>query len=121
MIKGPEHLSQELGRLRQAFLERLPERVQAIETTLNDALSAEEVDRQRVDALFNLAHRLCGSAGIYGYPTVHEAAGAIERVAEGFRDAGLTDEPRRLIELRQLVEALKRASRDAAAGSAGAK
>jgi chemotaxis protein histidine kinase CheA len=121
MTKSPAQLRRELQALRRAFLAQLPDRVQAIETTLSEALSAEEVDRQRVDALFNLAHRLCGSAGIYGYPIVHAAAGAVERVAEGLRDAGVTDEPRRVAELRQLVDALKRASEDAMARSAKAK
>lgn len=118
MVKSPEQLRRELGDLRKAFLEQLPDRVEAIETVLQETLGAGELDRQHLGALFHLAHRLCGSAGIYGYPTVHTAAGAIERVAEGLRDAGGTNEPGQVAELRQLVEALKRAAREAGAGSA---
>ena len=115
MGKSPAQLRRELRGLQQAFLAQLPDRVQAIETALNEAVGAGEIDRPRVDALFHLAHRLCGSAGIYGHPTVHTAAGAIERVAEGLRDAGGTNEPGQVGELRQLVEALKRAAQEAGA------
>jgi len=121
MAKSPARLRRELRGLQRAFLAQLPDRVQGIETALNEALGAGEIDRQRVDALFHLAHRLCGSAGIYGCPTVHAAAAAIERVAEALRDAGGKNQPSQLAELRQLVEALKRAAEDAGAGSAAAK
>src|SRR5258706_3400638 len=115
MAKSPAQIRRELRELQRAFLAQLPDRVQAIETALNEALSAEAIDRQRVDALFHLAHRLCGSAGIYGCPTVHAAAGAVERVAEGLRGAREKDEPGRIAELRQLVEAFKLGAADAEA------
>jgi chemotaxis protein histidine kinase CheA len=121
MAKSPAQLRQELRGLRRAFLAQLPDRVQAIQTALDEAMSPREFDRERVDALFHLAHRLCGSAGIYGYPTVHAASGAIERVAEGLRDGGGKNEPSQVAELRQLVEALKRASEAAVARSARPK
>jgi chemotaxis protein histidine kinase CheA len=116
MVKSPEQIRQELLGLKRAFLAQLPDRVQAIETALGEALGAGEIDRASVEALFHLAHRLCGSAGIYGYATVHAAACAIERVAMGLRAPG-KDEPGRAAELRQLVVALKRAADDAPAGS----
>ena len=116
--KSPAQIRQELLGLQRAFLAQLPDRVQAIETALNEALGAREIDRPGVDALFHLAHRLCGSAGIYGCSAVHTAAGAIERVAEGLRAAGGKDEPSQVAELRQLVEALKRAADEAQAGPA---
>lgn len=118
MAKSPAQLRRELRGLQQAFLAQLPDRVQAIETALHEAVGAGEIDRPRIDALFHLAHRLCGSAGIYGYPTVHDAAAAIERVAEGLLPAGGQDEPRQVAELRQLVAALRRAAEAAGAGSA---
>ena len=121
MVKSPAHLRRELRGLQRAFLGQLPDRVQGIETALNEALSAGEIDRQRVDALFHLAHRLCGSAGIYGHSKVHVAAGAIERVAEHLRDGGGKNEAGQVAELRQLVEALKRAAAESGAGSAASK
>lgn len=121
MVKSRAQLNRELSRLKRVFLAQLPDRVQAIATTLDEALGDTAVDRPRMDALFHLAHRLCGSAGIYGHPSVHTAAGAVERAAESLREAGVTDEPHRCAELRQLVEALKCAARDAVARSAGAK
>ena len=118
MVKSPEQLRRELGDLRKAFLEQLPDRVQAIETVLQETMGAGELDRQHLGALFHLAHRLCGSAGIYGYPTVHTAAGAIERVAEALLQAGGKDEPGQVAELPPLVAALRRAAEAAGAGSA---
>src|SRR5258706_3115763 len=115
MAKSPAQIRRELRELQRAFLAQLPDRVQAIETALNEALSAEAIDRQRVDALFHLAHRLCGSAGIYGCPTVHAAAGAVERGAEGLRGSGEKDEPGRSAEQRQHLDALKPSPPDARA------
>lgn len=120
-VKSPAHLQRELRGLQRAFLSQLPDRVAAIETALDEALLAAGIDRERLDALFHLAHRLCGSAGIYGYPAVHEAAGAVERKAEGLRDAGGDGDPGQRAELRQLVEALKRAAEDAGKRPAIAK
>ena len=121
MVKSPAQLREELRGLQQAFLAQLPDRVGAIETALDEALVAGANDRERLDALFHLAHRLCGSAGIYGYPAVHDAAGALERMAEGLRDAGGQNDPRQGAELRPLVEALKQAAEDARTKPASAE
>ncbi len=118
MVKSPEQLRRELGDLRKDFLYQLPDRVEAIETLLQGTLGAGELDRPHLGALFHLAHRLCGSAGIYGYPTVHTAAGAIERVAEALLQAGGKDEPGQVAELPRLVAALRGAAEAARAGSA---
>jgi chemotaxis protein histidine kinase CheA len=116
--KTRAELSRELSGLRRTFLAQLPDRVQAIETTLNGALSAREIDREGIDGLRHLAHRLCGSAGIYGCATVHAVAGAVERAAEDLLDAGEPAQHRRLAEVRQLVVALRCASREAVPGPA---
>src|SRR5882672_9891261 len=92
--KSRAELHREFSGLRRTFLAQLPDRVQAIETTLNEALGAGEIDRQRIEALHHLAHRLCGSAGIYGCATVHAVAGALERAAEDLHEAGGPDERR---------------------------
>jgi HPt (histidine-containing phosphotransfer) domain-containing protein len=115
MIKSRARQRREFDRLRGVFLVQLPIRVRAIETALNEVLSAVEIDQRRVEAVFHLAHRLCGSAGIYGCANVHAIAGALECAAQEFWQTPGKDEPRGLAELRQLVEALKQSSEEAVA------
>ena len=102
----------ELRRLRQAFAAQLPDRVHAIETALSEMQAAGAADDERLDALFHLAHRLCGSAGIYGYQEVHLAAAALECAAQSLRGAQAGS----LDDLRRLFDALERVS----AGAPGA-
>jgi chemotaxis protein histidine kinase CheA len=101
----------ELHNLRLAFLALLPERVQAIEAALNDVLDADGADPERLEILFHLAHRLCGSAGIYGQQAVHRAAGALECAAEAVQRTGAHCSSGQRAALRRLVLALRRASR----------
>ncbi len=76
----------ELATLRNGFLQRL----------INDAAalaryrSALETGTQQQDTLTgirDMAHSLAGAGGIYGFPEISEAAGALEGAAIAARDA----------------------------------
>ena len=69
--------------------------------TLNDAL-----DRRALDELRVHAHRLKGSAGGYGYPTISESAGLLERML-----IDETDDPAALgRQVDELVDLCRRAA-----------
>ena len=87
---------------------QLPDRVRTIEEALAGMLGTPAADPDRVEVLFHLAHRLCGSAGIYGHEAVHTAAGALEGATSALR--GSRDVSWPLDALVPLVEALRRAS-----------
>jgi CheY-like chemotaxis protein/HPt (histidine-containing phosphotransfer) domain-containing protein len=81
----------ELTRALAAFVERLPERIAAMEHAFTEG---------NTDVLADLAHQLKGVATGYGYPTITEAAGMLEAAARSGRDledvlAGLRDLCRR--------------------------
>lgn len=69
----------ELAELTRAFRERLPHRLEALETMLSLALE----DPTYVAKARTLAHRLHGSAGSFGFPQVGEAAAKIEELLTG--------------------------------------
>jgi len=68
----------EMAELIAYFLQEIPSRVDAIREAL------EEGDHERVASL---AHQLKGAGGGYGFPTISEAAAALERAAQERADA----------------------------------
>ena len=108
----------ELHNLRLAFRENLPKRIQAIEAALDEVISSHGVDSERIEVLFHLAHRLCGSAGIYGLDSVHRAAAALEGAAELMQRTPAESASSQLEGLGRLVQALRRASTDAPSATA---
>ena len=66
---GREHLAA----LRKLYAADLPERVRAIETAAA-SLRDNGWDGQVAASLYEMAHRLAGSASIYGFPAVSQAA-----------------------------------------------
>jgi two-component system, OmpR family, response regulator len=71
---------EELAALRELYAAGLPERLRAIEGA---AGSLRDIgwDDQVVASLYDMAHRLAGSAAIYGFPVVSEAAIRIASLA----------------------------------------
>ena len=70
-------LAAALAQIRQRFIAKVPEERAA----LADALQRAEGGQDR-DALVQLAHRLKGSAGTFGFDTVSALAGTLERAAK---------------------------------------
>ncbi|MFH1420039.1 MAG: Hpt domain-containing protein [Planctomycetota bacterium] len=67
----------DMAELIEMFVDELPDRVGAIEQTLTE---------QDFDTLKSLAHQLKGAAGGYGFPTITDAAKAIEATAKTTKD-----------------------------------
>ena len=64
---------EELIALRKVYAADLPERLRAIETATG-SLRDNGWDPRIASSLYDIAHRLAGSAAIYGFPEVSEAA-----------------------------------------------
>jgi CheY-like chemotaxis protein len=64
---------EELVALKRTYASDLPERLRAIEAATG-SLRDNGWDRRVASSLYDMAHRLAGSAAIYGFPEVSEAA-----------------------------------------------
>jgi len=88
-----------LGGLVRAFAERLPERLEAIESAFRDA---------DLEKLQTLVHALRGSGGTYGFDSLSRAA---EDLEEGLRTGAGQAEIAAAVE--RLADLCRRASRNA--------
>jgi len=106
-----EERREDLAALRRLYAADLPERLRAIEGAAA-ALRDQGWDGQVAASLFDMAHRLAGSAAIYGFPAVSEAAmrvGASNQQGSGGRA------PANLQALLKLVAALSEALQESMA------
>ncbi|HWV36867.1 MAG TPA: response regulator [Vulgatibacter sp.] len=81
----------ELGRLREAYREELPSRLGELRAAVEDAARAPE-DVEAIGVARDLAHRLRGTAGSYGFLQVGEEAGRIEELLLQARSEGYLGE-----------------------------
>jgi two-component system OmpR family response regulator len=96
-----------LTALRQLYAADLPERIRTVEAAAA-SLQADGWDTQVAASLYEMAHRLAGSAAIYGFPAVSEAAHRIGRFASQHASAQGPVDPRPLLKLVDaLVQALE--------------
>jgi CheY-like chemotaxis protein len=73
----PTQSAEDFASLRQHYLEELPDRLAALERAAQDARLPPH-ERAAIEALAAVAHRLAGSAAIYGLPLVSQAAADLE-------------------------------------------
>src|SRR5205814_8534849 len=67
----------EFEALRRVYVAELPDRIAAMQAAA-ESLAAGGWDRDTLDVLFRLAHKMAGSAGLYRMPGLSRAAGALE-------------------------------------------
>jgi len=82
-----------LARLREAYREELPSRLGELRAAIGDAAQAPE-DVEAIGTARELAHRLRGTAGSYGFLQVGEEAGRIEELLLAALDEGQLGEGR---------------------------
>jgi len=102
---------QNLTALRKLYAADLPERLRTIEAAAA-TLRESGWDGRVAGSLYEMAHRLAGSAAIYGYPAVSEAAWRIGVFATEHPPGWKPVDPRPLL---KLVDALSRALNDSVA------
>ena len=107
MTRLTEAQRAQLETLRQAYRAELPAKLGLIGGAV-EALHAGW-ERAQLQALYDLIHKLTGSAAIYGFGQISHAAGELESWALEALDGGLP-EARRL-ELTALMSALQEAFR----------
>jgi chemotaxis protein histidine kinase CheA len=74
----------ELEELRARYRRELPDKVRAVQDAAR--AFAQEREASRLETLYLLAHRLRGSAAIYGFAGVSEAAAAVESLVADARE-----------------------------------
>ncbi|WP_075879027.1 response regulator [Vreelandella massiliensis] len=96
----PEEAVAALNALRAQFIQQLPERLDAMRRCLEvpharseTTVSASHSESLGLDTLHTLAHRLTGTAGTFGMPTLSRCARTLERRAKAALEASppLTD------------------------------
>jgi chemotaxis protein histidine kinase CheA len=110
-MSTPDNGRDSMQVLTEAYDRQIPDRLRDIEEAL--AALASRWDRDVLDGLYRLAHRLAGSAGIYGYTGLSAAAGALEDfVVAAMEDPsspeGDQDRLRTLVDAVKLVAAAER-------------
>jgi len=89
----------DLAALRRHYAADLPERLRAIEAAAT-SLQNNGWDSQVAASLYEMAHRLAGSAAVYGFPAVSEAAVRIGAFADQHGSGSWVHvEPRPLLKL----------------------
>jgi hypothetical protein len=106
MARLTEAQRAQLDALRQSYRAELPAKLGLIGGAV-DALHAGGWEKAHLQALYDLIHKLTGSAAIYGFGDISRAAGDLESWALRALDGGLP-EARRL-ELTALMSALQEA------------
>ena len=76
--ESPSSPQSELAELRARYRRELPEKIRAVKEAA--AVLGKVPDPQALEALHLLAHRLVGSAAIYGFGATSQAAAALEAV-----------------------------------------
>jgi len=82
MTETPPSFDEQLAALKAAYAQKLPARVEKIETALQGVLTAKTQDDiiAACEMLMKQAHKLKGSSALYDLPKVSETSGAIERL-----------------------------------------
>ncbi len=99
----------DLAAFRQAYAERLPERIVAIEEAWSMACRAGH-GRENLDAVFYKLHNLHGSAATCGFQAVSDLAGALEAITKSALSGGAAPTPGQQSEFACRLEELKRAA-----------
>ena len=93
-LTGPQE--ERLRALRRDYAAKLPERIrklaEGVEAVFSDAHG--QPPRPRLEELFHQAHRLSGSAAIFGFEEVRSAAQGLEDLLLSFLEEGEDDDRR---------------------------
>jgi CheY-like chemotaxis protein len=103
-----------LRALQRTYRSDLPAKVQAIQAGAA-SLGGERWVPEQLRELYHLVHRMAGSAAIYGFDQVGQAAGQLETWALSALSAGAS--PSHASALPELLTALDRACRESGVGA----
>lgn len=104
MARLTEAQRAQLDALRQSYRAELPDKLGLIGDAV-DTLHAGGWEKAHLHALYDLIHKLAGSAAIYGFTGISRAAGDMESWALEALDGGLPESRR--LELGALMSALR--------------
>jgi HPt (histidine-containing phosphotransfer) domain-containing protein len=101
---------QALEALARAYEEELSEKFAAMQDSAA-ALVRDGWDRPLVEALYHQAHRVVGSAGVYGLPALARAAAVLEALLKELLQDPVWPPRRPPAEVATIVKAVKQAAR----------
>ena len=111
MTRTADTQIEQLNVLRERYARDLPDKARVVEEAV-DALELRW-DRASLEALHHLAHRLAGSAAIYGFAAVSDAASSLELFVNAALESASPPAPSDLMAtLRERTTALVRAAVD---------
>jgi two-component system, OmpR family, response regulator len=108
--RGRSLSSQAFEQLRRAYLEELPGRIAAMEQVAEN-LALEGWDREQVESLHHLTHRLAGSSGLYRMSELSRCAGLLEQIVKRLLVGAAWPPSSSPAELTTLVKAVRRTAR----------
>lgn len=80
---GMNDLQDKLAASRAAYVDKLQRRLDELQELLQQARTAPERALEPLQQAQRLAHKICGSAGTFGFAAAGEAAGEIDRLLLG--------------------------------------
>lgn len=91
MAEREANIAAELARLRDAYLERLPQELNELAELAQRAagLTGQAVERPQLEALHQRLHKLAGSGGTFGIDALSRQAQALEKTVQGWLVAEL--------------------------------
>ena len=105
----PDLFGAEHNEMSADYRERLAARLQRIEHLLHE-LAAGTAPAGQLGELHRELHTVAGSADMFGLPAVAQAARAVEALLDPYRKEGTMPGPQAWAQLKEHVEALKRAA-----------
>jgi CheY-like chemotaxis protein len=109
----PRSHQSEFEELRRAYIGELHEKIEAMQAAA-DAMATGGWDKDTVESLYRLAHRLAGSAGLYRLAALSRSAGALEEIVKRLLNTETWPPASSPVELATLVKAVGRRARSEA-------
>ncbi len=92
--------------LHRAYVQQLPHKVQQIEQMWR-AVSAGTPDKDTLQLLYHLVHKLSGSGPTFGFTSINERAGCLEEAIERLMANGVAPSPQEKQRVDQAVASLR--------------
>ncbi len=109
---------EQMDALHRAYVQQLPHKVQQIEEMWR-AVSAGTPDKDTLDLLYHLVHKLSGSGPTFGFTSISERAGRLEAAIKRLMANGLAPSPEEKRSVDQAVASLRLIAAAAAAERPG--
>ena len=105
-MSKPDAFKEQMDALHRAYVQQLPHKVQQIEEMWR-AVSAGTPDKDTLQLLYHLVHKLSGSGPTFGFTSINERAGCLEKAIERLMANGVAPSPQEKQRVDQAVASLR--------------